>query len=213
MRSAQAGAAIVRAHLDNGLEDTDAAFAAASNIPLSEERISALALVASAQARKGQKEKAQSTIKACQNLIQDTSADYKPWGKLSLAAAEYELGHRAQAAQLCDQAIGLTGGFTIHPERERALLFLIAARLRASFGDETGALATVKRSGQTSLFDDVAQAEAEAGLKDSALKWIARLKDPEQKASALLGVVRGELDRQQQAQLRENLYPRCKSGH
>ncbi len=211
MRKAQVGTALVLEYLADGIEDTDAAFSVASNIPSLEARVSSLASVASAQARKGDKNAARRTIDICQKLLKDASADFKPWGTLSIASAEYELADKTRAAELCDEAIILARRFTIHPERERLILLSNIARLRASFGDEDGALATARQAEGDSLIEDVAEVESEKGHAASALQWSEKLSNPKQKASALLGIVRGLLDKRQKLQEPRNASnPRCK---
>jgi tetratricopeptide (TPR) repeat protein len=208
MRSARARAAMVSAYLYDGLEQIDAALKTALDIPSLEQRIGSLSLIAAAQGRKGQNDLAGKTIQMTERLLQTASDDFKPWGYLNLAAAVYETGQRDRAGRLCDEAIRRGSRFSIHPERERALLYRSVGRLRASFGDEAGALATVKRSGDGSSFAEVAEEEARAGYGHAAMEWIVRLRDPEQRAGAMLGYVRGVLDRQQKRSI-VSAHPRC----
>jgi cytochrome c-type biogenesis protein CcmH/NrfG len=211
MRKTQASAAIVHEYLAEGLEDTDAAFSVASSIPSLEYRVSSLASVASAQARKGDKDGAQRTIDICQKLLIHASDDFRAWGTLSVAEAEYELGDKTRANELCDEAIVLTKQFRIHPEREGHSLQAYVARLRASFGDQDGALATARQAGGGSLIQEVAEVESEKGQGASALQWSEKLSDPEEKANALLGIVQGLLDKQQKLQVPGSpSHPRCK---
>jgi tetratricopeptide (TPR) repeat protein len=211
MRKAQAGDAIVREYLADGVGDTGAALSVATVIPTLEARVNSLALVASAQARNGDKNAARQTIDICQKLLKETSDDFKPWGTLAIASAEYDLGDMTRAAELCDKAIVLAKRFTIHPERERLTLLSEIARLRASFGDEDGALATAMQAEGGSLIEDVAEVESEKGHAASALEWTEKLNNPEQKASALLAIVRGLLDKQEKSQEPRNASnPRCR---
>jgi hypothetical protein len=211
MRKAQAGAAIVREYLADGIGDADAAFSIASKIPGLADRVNSLASVASAQARKGDENAARRAIDICQKLLKEASAEFKPWGTLAVASAEYELGDMTRAAELCDEAIALAKRLTIHPERERLTLLSEIATLRISFGDEEGALATARLAEGESLIGEVAEIESEKGHADSALRWSEKLSDPEQKANALLGIVRGLSVKQKNSQEPRNAsYPRCK---
>jgi hypothetical protein len=210
LQEAQAGVAIVDAYLAEPIPDTESGRTVALNIRMLEMRISSLNSVAAAQARKGERDAARKTLNASKRLLELVADDWKPWGTLGLASAEYELGDRTQAGHLCDETIELTSRFNIHPERQRALALNEVAGLRASFGDEAGALDTARHAERDSLFEDIAEVEAEKGQASSALKWTEKLKDPEQKAGALLGIARGLLDKQQSSLEHKNAsYPNC----
>jgi tetratricopeptide (TPR) repeat protein len=210
-RKSQAGEEIVRAYLDNENYDTDAAVEVTSEILDFEERVMALTNVASMQARKGDKAAAQKTIALCLGLLKSVTYEWKTWRLTGLGSVEYELGDREQAAQLLEQAIASADRLPNVPDNLRSMSLTEISRIQGEFGNEAAALRTARMTNNTSDFAELARTEAEKGNANSALKWIANLKDPVQKGSSLLAVISGILDaREDLREHKSNANPHCK---
>jgi hypothetical protein len=211
MRKSQAGQGIVHGYLDNGINDSKTAFAIAAQIEDEQEHVSALADIAMMQARSGDTAGSWKTIGMCEDLLTNITADWKMYSTIGLAAVAYELGDRKVGDGLCDKAISLSERLTIHPERNRTMALESIAEMREERGDFVGALRMAMLDSDARMLRELAETEAYKGNADSALKWIAKLKDPYHKASSLLAVVSGELGREQNTrEPRNSAIPRCK---
>jgi tetratricopeptide (TPR) repeat protein len=211
MRKSQAGQGIVHGYLDNGINDSKTAFAIAAQIEDEQEHVSALTDIAMMQARSGDTAGSWKTIGMCEDLLTNITADWKMYSTIGLAAVAYELGDRKVGDGLCDKAISLSERLTIHPERNRTMALESIAEMREERGDFVGALRMAMLDSDARMLRELAETEAYKGNADSALKWIAKLKDPYHKASSLLAVVSGELGREQNTrEPRNSAIPRCK---
>jgi tetratricopeptide (TPR) repeat protein len=211
MRRAQAVQGIVQGYLSDGVEDTTAALALASTISSVDDRVGMLASIASAQARRGDIAAAKRTVEECLKSLDQTSDSLRFWDTISLASTKYELGDRARAAELFDAAVKFAGRYKNHFESYEFYSLAVLVAERASLGDEQGALSTARGANDNALFGDIAEAEAEKGQADAALKWVEKLQDPFAKGNALMSLVRGILEKQDSDEEPKNAeYPRCK---
>jgi hypothetical protein len=210
MMKSGAGVDMVHAYLESGVYDFDAALDVASKISNPEENMMALIDIASMQARQGNGDAARKMIGQCQDTLRTVTDDWKIWRTIDLASLEYELGDREKGAQLLDEAAAHSGEFTIHSERQRSMALNAIIRTRAEFGDEAGALRAARIEPSASIFEDLAEIEARHGKTDLALRWVRKLKDPEQRARSLLGVVTGVLETQEDSrEPKSAANPRC----
>jgi tetratricopeptide (TPR) repeat protein len=194
MRKIQGSDALAKALLNHG--QLEEALGLINAIHSAETRIGLLLLLAEIQA-KSDPTLARKTMDVVVKSLNDSSDDYRPWFMATLASIEYTLGNRRSAIALWKQAIRLADRFTIHPDRERQNLIGYIAQLQVEVGDEKDAIAAATMLQNHDVFSDISERRAKSGKAESALKWIKRLKDPSIRAHALLGVVSGLLDVQE----------------
>ncbi len=210
-RKSQAGGSIVYAYLETGVYDTDSSLAIVSTFSDVEDRLEALIDIASMQVRKGDKVAARKTIEACQDLLKNASDYQKAWRTISLARLAYEMGDQGQGAQLSALAISLSDHLMTTPDHVRSEALHAIMTLQEEFGGDAGALQTARIDQETSFLEDLAEIEAHHGKTDLALRWVRKLKDPEQRARSLLGVVSGVLETQEDSREPKSVAnPLCK---
>jgi RNA polymerase sigma factor (sigma-70 family) len=158
----------------------------------------ALVALARAQAKVGDKSGARDCLRAARreasgisrlpNVINDDPTSRKDESLQEIGLAQAEMGEIEDA--LATVASHGTDGW-----KAPILAQIAAAQARA--GDVAGALKTaetIRDDGQKAEgFSKIAQVQAEAGKHEDALAWAGKLRWPQSRALALLGVVEGRL--------------------